>query len=118
MPIIDTQVRTITCDGPECTKTITYEQSQHKAVIANPDNAWLMGVRLTQTADGRNLAYCSDVCEVKSVGAGKHNIPEPSKIIPAVNPAAVIAAANAAAQAKAAEQAIREGGKAKVQLTD
>jgi hypothetical protein len=118
MSIIDSAIRSISCDAAECTKTVLYDRKDEKATFELPENNWLKTTRVTQTADGRNLVYCSDVCEVKGVGSGKHNIPEPPKIVTQTNPAAIAAAASAAAQARQADAAIREGQKTKVQLTD
>ena len=95
-----------------------FDRKEEKQIFENPDNSWLKSTRVVQSADGRNIVYCSDICEVKGTETGKHNIPEPPKIVQATNPAAVAAAAQAAANAKAQEQAIREGQPAKVQLTD
>lgn len=117
MAIIDTQVRTIACDAFGCTKTITYPMSEHKQTFEDPANAWLKTSRVVQSADGRNHTYCSDECEVKGVATGKHNIPEPKKLVEG-NAAAIAMAAQTAAAAKAAEQAIREGKPANIQITD
>ena len=118
MSIIDSAIRSITCDAPDCPSAVLYDRKDEKATFELPENNWLKTTRVTQTADGRNLVYCSDVCEVKGVGSGKHNIPEPQKIVAASNPAAIAAAAAAAAHARNAEQAIRQGKPTKVQLTD
>jgi hypothetical protein len=118
MPIIDTSIRSIQCDGPGCDKHVLFDRKDEKATFENPENIWLRATRVVQTADGRNLVFHSDECEVKSVGTGKHNIPEAPKIVPTGNPAAIAALAQAAANAKAADAAIRAGEPAKVQLTD
>jgi hypothetical protein len=118
MPINDSTVRTIACDAAGCSKSLIFERNQEKVVFENPDNSWLRGVRVVQSADGRNMAYCSDICEVNGVSTGKHNIPEPPTIVPATNSAAVAVAAQAAAHARQTEAAIRSGQPAKVQLTD
>jgi hypothetical protein len=95
-----------------------YDRREEKQTFENPDNAWLKTLRLTQTADGRSFAYCSDICEIKGVESGKHNIPTPQVIAPATGAAAVLAAAKEAAARKATDEAIRAGGPAKVQITD
>jgi hypothetical protein len=118
MSIIDTAIRSISCDGPKCTKAVLFDRKDEKATFELPENIWLRATRVTQTADGRNKVYCSDVCEVEGVGTGTHNIPEAPKIVPTGNPAAIAALAQAAANAKAADAAIRAGEPAKVQLTD
>jgi hypothetical protein len=110
--------RTIKCDSPGCTKEVLYDRKDEKAIFENPENSWLKTTRIVQSADGRNIVYCSDTCEVTGTATGKHNVPEPPKIVTASNPAAVVAAAQAAANARAQEAAIRAGQPAKVQLTD
>jgi len=118
MSIIDSNIRSISCDGPGCLKALLYDRKDEKTTFELPENFWLRSTRVTQTADGRNLVFCSDICEVKSVETGKHNIPEPPKITTAANPAAIAAAAQAAARAAQADAAIRKGETTKVQLTD
>src|SRR5271156_1517303 len=113
--IIDATIRTISCDGPECKRSIIFDRTQEKAVFDTPENSWLKTTRVVQTADNRNLLYCSDVCTVKGVATGVLNIPEAPKVIPAGNAAAIAQAAHSAAAARAADEAIRNGGKAKVQ---
>lgn len=115
--VTDSAFRTITCDGPGCDKTIAYDRKVEKETFEKPENIWLRATRVTQTADGRNLVYCSDTCEAKGVGTGKHNIPEPPKIITAASPAAIAAAAQAVANARQGDEAIRSGKKVKVQLS-
>ncbi len=118
MTIIDSAIRNITCDAPDCTKAVLYDRKDEKTVFAAPENVWLKTTSVVQTADGRTKTNCSDTCEVTGVATGTHNIPEPPKIVTATNPAAIAAAAASAAAARQADAAIREGGKAKVQLTD
>lgn len=112
MSVIDTQFRTITCNGPKCDKTVTYDVKQANETIADEKNAWLHAVRFTSTSDGRNFAYCSDTCELEGIGTGIHNKPETKKIVDApATPAAVAAAAAAAKQAEDATKALKAGGK-------
>ncbi len=117
MSIIDTAIRSISCDAPECNKAVLYDRKDEKATFENPENVWLRGSRVVQSADGRNLTYCSDICEIEGVKTGKHNIQEPPKVVQG-NAAAIAAAAQAAANAKSVDKAIRDGQSAKVQLTD
>jgi hypothetical protein len=118
MSISDTAIRTIICDGPECTKQVIFDQKDKATVFENPENSWLKTTRVVSTNDGRVLAYCSDVCEVNGTGTGKHNLLEQPKIHQAANPSAIALAAQAAANARNADTAIRNGQSAKVQLTD
>lgn len=116
MSIQDTVVRTIKCEAEGCPNEILFDRKEEQQVFGKPENAWLKGVRLVQTADGRNIAYCSDDCEVKGVATGKHNLPEPKRIIETGNAAAVQAAAQAQLNAKAAEKLVREGTGGKIQV--
>lgn len=116
MSIQDTVIRTIKCEADGCPNEILFDRKEEQQIFAKPENAWLRGVRLVQTADGRNIAYCSDDCEVKGVASGKHNLPEPKRIIETGNAAAVNAAAQAAANAKAAEAVVREGTGGKIHV--
>jgi hypothetical protein len=105
----------VKCERDGCEHDISFDQASKEQAIN--DNPWLKGYRTVQTGDGRSIGYCSDVCEVKGVETGKHNIPEAPKIVASANAAAVAAAANAAANAKAQDAAIRGGQPAKVQLS-
>lgn len=110
MGFVDAQIRTITCNGPECPKTITFDVSQAKQVLDTPGNEWMQTVRVVQTGDGRKFAYCSDACEIANVATGQHNLPQPKKIIDApANAAAIKAAAESAAKAEAATAALKAG---------
>ena len=99
MSIIDTVIRTITCNNPDCKNTITYDQKEFKAAVdANP---WLQTVRVVQTADGRNFSYCSDLCEVAGVGTEEHNPLKPKVVeAPSGNATEAIRLAALAAQAR------------------
>ena len=98
---------TLSCDGPECTKTTTFpqtEQGEQEAVQSNP---WMNSVRFTQTPDQRKFTYCSDECEIKATATGVHN----KKILVAPQgPNAVELAAQAALRAQQATQALKAGG--------
>jgi hypothetical protein len=118
MAIIDIQVRTITCNAPDCGHTVTFDRREEKQVFETPENAWLKTSRVVQTADGRNLVYCSDECTVKGAATGIMNVPLAPAIIPGANAQAVAIAARAAEQARAAEHAIREGKPANITVTD
>jgi hypothetical protein len=107
MPVTDT--KTIKCDGPECTKIITFTTAEGKEVTERPGNEWMKAIRLVQTPDGRVLAYHDDVCEISGARAGLHNIPVPKKIIEVGNSAAVAAAAHAAEAAKASDANLKSG---------
>lgn len=117
MGIIDSAVRTITCNNAECSKTITYDRRTEKETFDLPGNEWMKAVRLITTADNRQLAYCSDECEIKGITNGSHNLPQPKRIIDGVTGQAQIAAAAAAAkQAEAATAAIKDGRPTQVSI--
>lgn len=109
MSLTDQALRTIKCDGPECTKSITFNRADEKVVFENPANLWLKSIRLVQTIDQRSFVYHDDVCEIMATKSGVHNLPEPKKIIEAANPAAVKAAAEAAAAAVASDENLKKG---------
>jgi len=109
MPVIDVQTKTIKCDGPDCTKAITFNVAEGKEVANQAGNEWMKSIRLVQTPDGRVLVYHDDVCEISGARTGQHNIPVPKKIIEAANPAAVAAAAQAAEAAKVSDANLKSG---------
>lgn len=100
------QYRTVTCDAPSCKNTVTFEQrenNQRGYLELLEKHAWLRTVRQVQAA-GTQFIYCSDTCELESVGLGKHNASEPKTV---VLPEGANAVAHAAAQAKAIEDGTR-----------
>lgn len=106
MGTIVAQYRTVTCDGPSCKNTLTFEarENNNRALLEIMEkNSWLKTVREVQAA-GQQFLYCSDACELEAVGLGKHNAPEPKTV---VLPEGTNAVAYAAAQARAAEDATR-----------
>jgi hypothetical protein len=117
MAILDSVIRTIKCDAPECGKEVIFDRKDEQATFSDPNNAWLKSTRVVQTADGRNLVYCSDACTVNGVATGKLNLPEAPKVVTA-SPAQAEAAAKLAAARAQAEKAIREGQPANIQITD
>jgi hypothetical protein len=112
MAIIDNVFRTVTCDGPSCKKTVTFEQKQDQSGVkeAMEKEPWIKTCRVTQqVSGGRNFVYCSDTCELEGVASGKHN-PEERKVIVAPQGAnALQLAAAQAAAAEAATKALKEG---------
>lgn len=118
MAITAVSYETLTCNGPECPRTVTYETSQAQATFAQEDNAWVKTARLVQPLlqNPQNpnklvFLYCSDACECKGTGLGVHNLPEPKRILagPAVNAEQVAAAAAAAKRAEEATAALKSG---------
>jgi len=109
MPILDVQTKTIKCDGPDCTKSITFNAAVGKEVAAQPGNEWMAAIRLIQTPDGRVLVYHDDVCEITGARTGSHNRPAAKTIIEAANPAAIAAAAQAAAAAIVSDANLKSG---------
>ncbi len=109
MPVIDVQTKTIRCDGPDCSKSVTFNVAEGKETASQPGNEWMKAIRLVQTPDGRVLVYHDDVCEITGARSGQHNIPEVKKIIEAGNPAAIAAAAQAAEAAKVSDANLKSG---------
>jgi hypothetical protein len=111
MGIVDTGFRTISCNGPNCKKTVTFALAQEKQTFDLPENVWLKSMRMVQTLDARKFVYCGDVCEAEAIATGVHNLPEPKRIIDNVATSAQVqAAADAAKAQEAATQAIKAGG--------
>jgi hypothetical protein len=115
MSIVDTQIRTVSCNS--CDKTATFDVKDQKAIEEQP---WLKNVRIIQVVSvGRNFVYCSDECEIAGVASGAHNIPEEKKIVDVPDgqsAAAIQIAANAAKQAEQATKALKDGKPAKLQV--
>jgi hypothetical protein len=118
MGITDSVIRTIKCDAEGCAHDVSFDRKDERAIFEDPNNAWLKNTRVTQTADGRNVVSCSDQCTVAIVATGKLNLPEAPKVVPVANPAQVEAAAKLAAARQQAEQALRTGQPANIQITD
>lgn len=98
---------TVSCDGLECGKTITFPQTEQGEQEAFQSSPWMNSLRTIQTVDNRKFVYCSDECEAKAVGLGTHN----KKVLVAPQgPNAVDLAAQAAARAAQATQALKAGG--------
>lgn len=116
MSVVDNTYRTITCNGPECDKTVTFEPKDAEKTVK--ENPWLDNARLVnRLADGRVYAYCSDTCEVKAVTAGAHN-KEEKKVVEMPTGSAREAILRAAQAAKAAEEgsrALKEGRPVNIQ---
>jgi hypothetical protein len=105
MSIVQQTFKTISCNGPSCTKTVTYDAQQQDAEQQMAqDTPWIKNLRLVHNAQGRNFCYCSDECEIASIAEGNHN-PEVRKTI--VLPTGANAPQLAAAQAAAAEKATK-----------
>jgi hypothetical protein len=102
MSIIQQTFKTVTCNGPECKNTATFEAGSEQAVAE--EKPWFKTLRMVQTAQGRNYVYCSDACEIANVAVGLHN-PEERKNI--IVPEGANAMAQAEQQAKIAEAAAR-----------
>lgn len=110
MAILDVQIRTIACNGPNCDKTITFDQAQYKETVnATP---WLQTMRVIQTSTGAVFAYCSDTCEMENTATGVHNPPETKKIVDistAGGNNAIALAAEAAKRAIEATKSLKAG---------
>ena len=98
---------TMTCDNPECGKTVTFPQTQEGEQQAFQENVWLNSIRFIQTVDQRKITYCSDECEAKGIASGSHN---KKVIVTPQGPNAAELAAQAAQRAQQATQALKSGG--------
>ena len=108
MGIQDTEVkiRTIGCDGPNCNKSVTFDQKDHEKVTA--ENQWLIPGRNVGTSFGAVFFYCSDTCEMEAAATGIHNPPVPKKLVDPSEVGGQKAVEIAAAAAERARQATRE----------
>ena len=110
MSIVDQTYRTLTCNGKDCSKTVTYV---HPTGLqdAIKENNWISTARIVQTGDGRNFFYHDDLCEISGIESGQHNVPEAPKVeIPQGSAQAQIAAAAAAAKhQEQANEALKKG---------
>ena len=103
--------KTVSCNGPGCENTVTYEASQEGADQAiTLTTPWMKTLRVVQTKQGRVFAYCSDSCELGSIAAGNHNPEERKQIVLPQGANAQQQAAYEAARAEAATKAIKAGG--------
>ena len=78
MGFTDTMSRTIKCDGPECENSVTFNPQNQEEIAKLP--AWLRTTRTITLGNNTRFTYCSDVCEVKGVTTGNHNVPEPKQV--------------------------------------
>lgn len=81
MAISDKVSRTIKCEGEGCPNEVTFDPQVQEDIIALP--AWVRTTRTVQLGNRSSFTYCSDVCEVKGVTTGNHNVPEPKAVEPA-----------------------------------
>lgn len=125
MPVINIGYTTISCEGPKCTKTVTFLASDEQVELAKPENSWVLKTARTVInlvpAPGQQKPvprlYCGDVCEAEATATGVHNVPEPKRIVSEPATAAQVAQAAAAAQrAQAATEALKSGSGGPVTL--
>jgi hypothetical protein len=118
MSIVNTVYATVTCEGPNCKKTVTYLASEEQLELSKPENLWVLKTSRVVTnlapAPGQQKPtphlYCSDECEVNGAATGLHNVPEPKRIVSEPATASQVAQAAAAAQrAQAATEALKSG---------
>lgn len=113
MAITDKVSRIIKCEGPDCKNEVTFDPQNIEQIKALPD--WIRTYRTIQNGQRASFGYCSDVCEVKGVTTGKHNVPEPKAVAEATTEADIRQAAHEAKQAAEATDALKNGT---IQLTD
>jgi len=109
-----TTYTTLTCD--HCEKTVTFlaTQAGEQEALTKEENLWVRKtarrVSSLVPAEGRQepqvYLLCSDKCEIEHAATGKHNVPEPKRIIAGAATAASVA--EAAAVAKATEAATKQ----------
>jgi hypothetical protein len=118
MGLTQTVYQTVTCNGPNCTKTVTFAAAEEQVELAKPENAWVATARVVTDlkqnpnpqAPKRVFIYCSDICEIEATQAGMHNPPEAKRLITfSGNPGQVAAAAAAAKKAEEATKALKAG---------
>lgn len=125
MGVVNTIYNTISCEGPNCKKTVTFLATDEQVELAKAENAWVLKTARTVInlvpAPGQQKPvprlYCSDSCEVEATATGVHNVPEPKRIVTEPASAAAVAAAAAAAQrAQAATEALKSGSGGQVTI--
>lgn len=98
MSILDSTVRTITCNGPQCHKSVTFFQKDNEQVVRDHD--WLLSL-LIVVAYGQNFCFCSKMCVANALGSDTLDAPQQKKIIEMPTSGSGDAAIRAAAQAQA-----------------
>ncbi len=109
--IIDITFRTMSCNGVDCDKTVTFKTSEGKE--AEEQNPWLKNARIVNVPGKQPILYCSDSCEVSGVTTGQHNPVEQRKVIDISTAgggrAAIQQAAEAARLAETATKELKAG---------
>jgi hypothetical protein len=106
MSIVDVAYRTFTCEGPNCSNTVTFEQSREKGIDqVLESHPWVKTATLVQqVVTGQTFVLCSDKCRLDAIEADFFT-PQERKSILVPEGANTLAAA--AANAKAAEDATK-----------
>lgn len=109
--IVDTQIRTINCDGPGCENNAAFDIKRpfQEVVVEFP---WLKTFRAVSTSYGTVFAYCSDNCLMEHCSTGIQNPPEERKVIDISTGGsanAIRLAAEAARKAQEATKNIKAG---------
>lgn len=113
MGIQDVVSRTIKCEAEGCKNEIVFNPQSIEEIQKLPD--WVRTYRNVSIGNKNTFGYCSDVCEVKGVTTGNHNVPEPKAVKPASSQAEINQAAQEAKNASDANKALKEGT---IKLTD
>lgn len=111
MSSIQTSFITIACDGPNCSKSVTFKATAEDKAKAEYENPWMLtSLRVVAPQDGTNrqFTYCSDTCEAEAIATGSHNKLEPKKILLG-NAQQAELAAQAAANAARTQAALKAG---------
>ncbi len=107
MSTVKSEFISVSCDGPKCTKSITFPATKEAHAEAFQSNPWLNTLREVTAPGGRQFAYCSDECEAEGLSTGVHNPARP-KLVEG-NAHNIALAAQAADQARKATAALRQG---------
>lgn len=113
MGIADKVSRTIKCEADGCKNEVVFDPQSIEEIQKLPD--WVRTYRNVSTGNKSTFGYCSDVCEVKGVTTGNHNVPEPKAVKPATSQAEIKQAAAEAKDVADANKALKEGT---IKLTD
>lgn len=119
MGVRQTAFVTVSCDGPECPNTVTFEGTQQDLQRAENENPWMKTQRTVAikpqfpNQQATQYTYCSDTCEANAIGKGLHN---PAPQIEAGTPQNLALAQRAAQAAKASDEALKSGHGGKIHL--
>lgn len=72
MGVITESHTIMSCDGPNCQKTVTFDKGN--AAQMQKENPWMLTARVVQLAkNNQTFVYCTSLCELNAVEKGKHD---------------------------------------------